>query len=110
MLSQDQSPPSHQPNTNVIVLRDLRLVEYLFSHSHTVHALTIVFRSHILADPTSFEEPLLDTSISVIVDEHNELISVSQLGLGSTQSQDALLECIAAAKKRSEALQYIYRS
>jgi len=60
---------------------------------------------HILADPTSFEEPLLDTALSVIVDEHDSLISVTQLGLSSSNPEDTLTHCITAAKKRRFHLQ-----
>jgi len=54
--------------------------------------------THALADPTSFEEPLLDTTISIILSNTNpdHLISVTQLGAG----HDALLSCIEAAKAR----------
>ncbi|KAI0920811.1 hypothetical protein AcV5_001406 [Taiwanofungus camphoratus] len=55
---------------------------------------------HVLADPTSFEEPLLDTTLSVVVDENGGLISVSQLGLGFTGDRDVLTRCIAAARDR----------
>ncbi|KAH7929016.1 ribosomal protein S5 domain 2-like protein [Leucogyrophana mollusca] len=60
----------------------------------------------VLSDPTSFEEPLLDTSLSVIVDESGNLISVSELGMGaSIEEQTILLECIADAKKRGLQMQ-----
>jgi exosome complex component RRP43 len=59
-------------------------------------------RSCILADPTSFEEPLLDTTLSVVVDDDG-LISVNQVGLGSA-SQDVLLACVSAAKMRQSSL------
>ncbi|PCH40749.1 hypothetical protein WOLCODRAFT_99214 [Wolfiporia cocos MD-104 SS10] len=55
---------------------------------------------HVLVDPTSFEEPLLDSTISVTVDENGGLVSVTQLGLGIVASQDVLMPCIAAARKR----------
>jgi exosome complex component RRP43 len=58
-----------------------------------------MFNSSILADPTSFEEPLLDTTLSIVTDDDNELISVSQVGLGCS-SQDVLLACASAAKVR----------
>ncbi|KDQ64066.1 hypothetical protein JAAARDRAFT_166025 [Jaapia argillacea MUCL 33604] len=54
---------------------------------------------HILADPTSFEEPLLDTTLSIVLNEAEALVSVTQLGIGATGSQDVLLQCIAAAKR-----------
>ncbi|TEB32278.1 ribosomal protein S5 domain 2-like protein [Coprinellus micaceus] len=56
--------------------------------------------NRILSDPTAFEEPLLDTTLTVLLDNSTrELISVSQFGLGSA-STDALGSCIQAAKKR----------
>ncbi|KAK0230180.1 ribosomal protein S5 domain 2-like protein [Armillaria fumosa] len=64
--------------------------------------------SRILPDPTSFEEPLLDTTISVVIDEKGQLISISQVG---TDSQDALLTCTSAARKRHAILtKQIYNS
>ncbi|KAF7327752.1 Semialdhyde-dh domain-containing protein [Mycena kentingensis (nom. inval.)] len=59
-----------------------------------------VFDTTLLADPTAFEEPLLDTTISVILDEQNELISVSQLGPGVSGDLNTLSSCISAAKQR----------
>ncbi|KZT70290.1 hypothetical protein DAEQUDRAFT_744783 [Daedalea quercina L-15889] len=56
--------------------------------------------THVLADPTSFEEPLLDTTLSVAVDENGGLVSVTQLGLGGVGNQDVLMHCIAAARAR----------
>ncbi|EKM59904.1 uncharacterized protein PHACADRAFT_181840 [Phanerochaete carnosa HHB-10118-sp] len=53
--------------------------------------------THILTDPTSFEEPLLDTTFTVTVDENGGVISVVQLGLAS---QDVLRKCIATTKSR----------
>ncbi|KZP27977.1 hypothetical protein FIBSPDRAFT_817989 [Athelia psychrophila] len=61
--------------------------------------------AHILSDPTSFEEPLMDTTISVIMDERGHLISVSQLGLlGESGPVDTLQHCITAAQTRREKL------
>ncbi|KAI0371452.1 ribosomal protein S5 domain 2-like protein [Pilatotrama ljubarskyi] len=54
--------------------------------------------THILADPTSFEEPLLDTTVSVVIDESGGLTSVMQLGLGIIGGDDLLNKCIDAAK------------
>ena len=59
---------------------------------------------YLLADPTSFEEPMLDTVISIIMDDDGELMSVNQLGLGVAGSQNVLSDCIAAAKNRCGAL------
>ncbi|EIN11028.1 hypothetical protein PUNSTDRAFT_142893 [Punctularia strigosozonata HHB-11173 SS5] len=57
--------------------------------------------NHLLADPTSFEEPLLDTTITVIHNDIGELVNVTQLGLAS---DSILSSCIDAAKARSKAL------
>ncbi|CDO77202.1 hypothetical protein BN946_scf184747.g15 [Trametes cinnabarina] len=55
--------------------------------------------THLLADPTSFEEPLLDTTISVVIDENGGLTSVMQLGLGLVGGADVLDKCIGAAEE-----------
>jgi len=60
-----------------------------------------IFNStHVLADPTSFEEPLLDTAISVVIGADDEVISVAQQGFGNAGNSDALMTCISAAKIR----------
>ncbi|KAJ7104184.1 ribosomal protein S5 domain 2-type protein [Mycena belliarum] len=60
-----------------------------------------VFDAILLADPTAFEEPLLSTTISVVVDENSELVSVVQLGPGvDLDGEDVLSTCISAAKSR----------
>ena len=69
-----------------------------YARSHRKHC-----RTRLLSDPNSFEEPLLDTTISVIVDELGQLVSVSQYGPGSDAQQDTLLMCIAAANGVEEA-------
>ncbi|KAG6844360.1 hypothetical protein H0H87_007541 [Tephrocybe sp. NHM501043] len=59
----------------------------------------------LLADPTSFEEPLLDTTISVVLDASSgDLISATQLGIDTTPTQDILGSCVTAASKRRLAL------
>ncbi|KAH9942593.1 ribosomal protein S5 domain 2-type protein [Amylocystis lapponica] len=60
--------------------------------------------THIVVDPTSFEEPLLETTLSVAVDENGGLVSVTQLGLGIAGGQDVLMRCIASAKDRRKTL------
>lgn len=66
------------------------------------------YRKHVLSDPSAFEEPLLETSMSVVVDERGEVISAVQLGLGPKHASvagkplrhDILASCIRIAKKR----------
>ncbi|KAJ7127018.1 ribosomal protein S5 domain 2-type protein [Mycena epipterygia] len=67
----------------------------------SVFLLTAMART-LFADPTAFEEPLLDTTISVVVDENSDLVSVVQLGPGVDVSGvgDTLSTCISAAKSR----------
>ncbi|KAI1795008.1 ribosomal protein S5 domain 2-like protein [Ganoderma leucocontextum] len=57
--------------------------------------------THVLADSTSFEEPLLATSVSVVIDEEGGLVSVMQLGLGVVGGgrEDVLTTCIDAARE-----------
>jgi exosome complex component RRP43 len=56
-------------------------------------------RSTVLADPTAFEEPLLDTSISIVLAEDGSLLSAGQLGIAD---KNKMATCIAAAKERHE--------
>ena|SRR5712675_1245961 len=57
-------------------------------------------RTTVLADPTAFEEPLLDTSISIVLDEQGAMLSASQLGIAD---KETLSLCVASAKERHEA-------
>jgi exosome complex component RRP43 len=60
-------------------------------------------RSHLLTDPTSFEEPLLETFITVVIDEKGSLNSVIQSGLatiGGMSGEQVVAATVAAAKKR----------
>lgn len=72
----------------------MSFLAFIFSQFLTSHR-------QLLADPTSFEEPLLDTVI-VIVLQGNSILSISQLGLATSVNQ----ECIELAKARQE---IIYR-
>ncbi|KAL1738587.1 ribosomal protein S5 domain 2-type protein, partial [Schizophyllum fasciatum] len=61
----------------------------------------------ILSDLTSFEEPLMDTTVTVILGQDEGVLSVSQAGMGGG---DSLIDsCIASAQKRRSFLaEYIY--
>ena len=85
----------------------------LFFPQHSEHNLKVFFgfiRKYLLADPTSFEEPLLDTSISVISGDDGKIVSVSQLGSalvtveigGKEVQKDVLHECVQLAKQRRD--------
>ncbi|KIY68420.1 hypothetical protein CYLTODRAFT_374405 [Cylindrobasidium torrendii FP15055 ss-10] len=58
---------------------------------------------HIFPDPTFFEEPLLDTAVSVVLKEDGTISSVSQVGADAVE-QDALSRCIVEAKARHQLL------
>ena len=60
--------------------------------------------SRIFADPTSFEEPLMDTTLSIVLDDNLQLISVTQLGLADSSTEDVLSTCIKTAKQHSQNL------
>ena len=68
--------------------------------------------THILSDPTAFEEPLLDATISVVLESSldGNVILVSQLGSGAISSSagagagDAFSLCMQAAKERKKRL------
>ena len=69
------------------------------------------FESSLLADPTSFEEPLLDSSLCVVVDADLNVVSVLQEGFsaGASQSEESgtlstLDRCIEQAKKQRKKL------
>ncbi|KAL1712863.1 ribosomal protein S5 domain 2-type protein [Schizophyllum commune] len=61
----------------------------------------------IMSDLTSFEEPLMDTNVTVILGQDGGVLSVTQAGMGGGE---ALVDsCIASASKRRSFLaEYIY--
>ena len=62
--------------------------------------------AHILSDPTAFEEPLLDSTISVVLGSSNDdnVILVSQHGVSATGKDNTLSVCIRMAKERKKKL------
>jgi len=99
-----------EKNVTICSRRAPKLPLQLNSNTPISVSFGIFDSKHVLADPTSFEEPLLDTSISVVVGEQGDLISVSQLGSTLVSqseggiSRDILPECITSAKRRREIL------
>jgi exosome complex component RRP43 len=63
--------------------------------------LTSPGSTHVLADPTAFEEPLLETTLSVIVDAQGSLLASSQLGDPLMDSGEVVAKCIQAAQARA---------
>ncbi|KAH7108048.1 ribosomal protein S5 domain 2-type protein [Auriculariales sp. MPI-PUGE-AT-0066] len=74
--------------------------------------LTLTFGAfdslHLLADPTSFEEPMLDATLTVAIDESGQMWSMQQEGLmqiGERNSQFVVQECVQAAQQRRAQIQ-----
>lgn len=83
--------------------------------------LLVFLRKYVLSDPSAFEEPLLDDTITVVVDENGDFLSVNHLGPGIDSSasssgvageedgKDALSICMERAKQRySEVFKAVY--
>jgi len=100
------SAPTIVKCTNKHVLWDFRLVSDLLCY-HII-LIDTLSRKSIFSDPTAFEEPLLDTTITIIVGDENQIMSLSQVGSAlltvDDGRKDALSECISIAKKRREEL------
>jgi exosome complex RNA-binding protein Rrp42 (RNase PH superfamily) len=63
----------------------------------------LTYFSEIISDPTSFEEPLLDSSVMVILSE-NKVASVSQLGSRQGHPASLIETCVATARARQSAV------
>ena len=77
--------------------------------------LTTVFSTPtLLADPTSFEEPLLTSAISIVVDAEGGVVSVERGTMGendggekeilASQNTGSLGDCVLIAKERAVVL------
>ena len=60
-----------------------------------------IHSSHLLADPTAFEEPLLETTVTVITDSEGRLLSINQLGQYLSPTLDVLSKCTTNAQSRT---------
>ena len=65
--------------------------------SRRLTSVALLIRTTVLADPTAFEEPLLETSISIVLDERGDILSASQLGVAD---KDTMSLCVSSAKER----------
>ncbi|KAJ4474375.1 ribosomal protein S5 domain 2-type protein [Lentinula aciculospora] len=99
-----------KPARNLAIQEDLVPLAFSFG---------VFARSHLLPDPTASEEPLLDTTISIILDARARVLALSQLGVGvnksetldqgvdsnsTTREADTLARCISLAKIRHAVL------
>lgn len=115
--------------TPLLFLKTRFLLVQIYFLSYPNLRLNPIYRSQVLADPTAFEEPLLDGTISIVFggadqnnstpsDDDGQLLSVTQQGLGivndlnsgSGLGDKGVLEaCIKAGKKRRVELAKIVR-
>ena len=63
--------------------------------------LILAHSSHLLADPTAFEEPLLETTVTILTDSEARLLSTNQLGQYLSPELDVLSKCITTAQSRT---------
>jgi exosome complex component RRP43 len=67
-------------------------------------------RKHLLPDPTSFETPLLATTLTIALDEDDTAVLVRQLGAGGVigkEGEEVLDEAWDAALTRVRALRQV---
>ncbi|XP_008647516.1 exosome complex exonuclease RRP43 isoform X1 [Zea mays] len=63
-------------------------------------------KDEILADPTSEEESIIETYVTVVVDSSDRLVSLQKLG-GAVTCMATIKECISLAKERRRSLREI---
>ncbi|RLM69580.1 exosome complex component RRP43 [Panicum miliaceum] len=80
--------------------RKLTLGDIPFSLTCALH------KDSILADPTSEEESIIETYVTVVVDSSDRIVSIQKLG-GTVTSMTAVKECISLAKERRRKLREI---
>ena len=80
-----------------------------FARDTTIFLYSLVLaRLHLLHDPTSFEEPLIDATLTIAVDEQGQVCALQQDGLlqvGAHTGEQVIKDCIAAATKRRAQIQ-----
>ena len=73
----------------------------------TSHSMVLMKRKYLLPDPTSFETPLLPTTLTIALDEEDNAVLVRQLGAGGVigQGDEAVLdEAWGMARERMRVL------
>ncbi|CAO2147359.1 unnamed protein product [Urochloa humidicola] len=80
--------------------RKLTLGDIPFSLTCALH------KDNILADPTSEEESIIETYVTVVVDSSDSIVSIQKLG-GAVTSMEAIKECVSLAKERRQKLREI---
>lgn len=79
----------------------LKLNSQLFSLTCVLH------KNYILADPTSEEESIMETYLTVILDTNYQLVSLNKPGGPGLASTSAIQDCVALARRRVKEVQQI---
>ncbi|XP_042027742.1 exosome complex component RRP43-like [Salvia splendens] len=67
----------------------------------------ILHKNYILADPTSEEESIMETYLTVVLDTNYQLVSLNKPGGPGLASTSSIQDCIVLARKRVKELQQI---
>uniref|UniRef100_A0A2P2JZX6 Ribosomal RNA-processing protein 43 n=1 Tax=Rhizophora mucronata TaxID=61149 RepID=A0A2P2JZX6_RHIMU len=67
----------------------------------------ILYKNYILADPTSEEESIMETSITVVLDSSSRLVSFYKPGGSVLAYSSAVQDCVALMRQRVRELQEI---
>ncbi|XP_042031090.1 exosome complex component RRP43-like isoform X2 [Salvia splendens] len=67
----------------------------------------ILHKNYILADPTSEEESIMETYLTVVLDTNYQLASLNKPGGPGLASTSSIQDCIVLARKRVKELQQI---
>ncbi|XP_057781610.1 uncharacterized protein LOC130999926 [Salvia miltiorrhiza] len=67
----------------------------------------ILHKNYILADPTSEEESIMETYLTVVLDTNHQLVSLNKPGGPGLASTSSIQDCIILARKRVKELQQI---
>ncbi|KAF0931963.1 hypothetical protein E2562_007464 [Oryza meyeriana var. granulata] len=83
-----------------IVKRNLTFTNIPFSLTCALH------KDSVLVDPTAEEESIIETSVTVVLDSSDQIVSIQKPG-GAVTSMATIKECISLAKDRRRKLREI---
>ncbi|XP_073142529.1 uncharacterized protein [Henckelia pumila] len=81
--------------------RKLRLSTSIFSLTCIIH------KNYILADPTSEEESIMETYLTVVLDSSFQLVSLNKPGGPGLANESAIKDCIKLTRQRVKELEKI---
>uniref|UniRef100_A0A1J3H4B1 Ribosomal RNA-processing protein 43 n=2 Tax=Noccaea caerulescens TaxID=107243 RepID=A0A1J3H4B1_NOCCA len=67
----------------------------------------ILHKSYILADPTAEEESIMDTLVTVVLDDSDQMVSLYKSGGNVLAYSSAIKSCVELARKRAKELKQI---